>query len=88
MPIYEYQCPECDEQFEKLVRLNGPTPECPACGAKDVQKQVSLSGFILKGSGWYRDHYGLKPDSGTSKENGESGAEKKTPSETNTTSGD
>ncbi len=61
MPIYEYRCQACGHEFEKLVRLSDPVPPCPSCGAlREVSKKVSLSAFALKGSGWARDHYGLK----------------------------
>jgi putative FmdB family regulatory protein len=60
MPIYEYQCPSCGHQFELMVKMSAPTPECPNCGGAEVKKLVSASGFILQGGGWYKDHYGLK----------------------------
>jgi len=60
MPIYEYECPECGHRFEKLVRMNAEPPACPECSHAQVRKLVSASGFILKGGGWYKDHYGLK----------------------------
>lgn len=64
MPIYEYQCPDCGHRFEKLQKMSeGPVRVCPACGQEEVRKLVSQSAFILKGSGWYKDHYGLKKDS-------------------------
>ena len=67
MPIYEYTCSACGHQFEKLVRVRAPAPPCPECASEDVNKNVSASGFILKGGGWYKDHYGLKSSSGDSK---------------------
>ena len=71
MPIYEYRCESCGERFEKLVRLDAPTPECPSCGADDeVKKLVSASGFVLKGGGWYKDHYGLKSGGSSSSADG------------------
>ena len=63
MPIYEYECSTCGHRFEKLVRIGAEPPPCPEC-AGAVQKRISAAGFILKGGGWYKDHYGLKPDSG------------------------
>ncbi len=63
MPIYDYGCEKCGHTFEKLVKLNAPIPRCPECKAEEVKKRVSPSGFLLKGSGWYRDHYGLKSSS-------------------------
>ncbi len=41
MPIYEYHCPHCDAQFEKLVRSD-TVVACPQCGATDVTKCVSM----------------------------------------------
>ena len=65
MPIYEYECPSCEHRFEKLVRINADAPPCPECGGGEVRKLVSASGFILKGGGWYKDHYGLKSSGGS-----------------------
>ncbi len=59
MPIYEYEC-SCGERFEKLVRMSAPDPNCPKCNGTEVRKLVSAAGFVLKGGGWYKDHYGLK----------------------------
>ena len=64
MPIYEYVCDSCEHQFELLQRVGAPPPEaCPECGARQVRKLISMTNFVLRGSGWYRDHYGLKSSS-------------------------
>ena len=76
MPIYEYECTSCMYRFEKLVRIGADAPPCPECEASEVRKLVSASGFILKGGGWYKDHYGLKSSGGKS----ESAAPSSTPS--------
>ena len=49
MPIYEYYCPDCSTEFEKLVRLSEATivPDCPECGEKHAQKK--LSAFATSG---------------------------------------
>ena len=49
MPLYEYFCPDCDEHFEKLVRLSEANvlPECPECGGHHTQKL--LSAFAMSG---------------------------------------
>jgi putative FmdB family regulatory protein len=46
MPIYEYHCDECDENFELFVRTAGQRnePECPKCGSTRVRKAISLFG--------------------------------------------
>jgi putative FmdB family regulatory protein len=68
MPIYEYECPGCSHRFEQLVRIGAEAPPCPQCASQEVRKRISASGFILKGGGWYKDHYGLKSSSGASSE--------------------
>jgi putative FmdB family regulatory protein len=43
MPIYEYRCLECGEEFEKLVRFSTATSEigCPKCGGRQAEKLIS-----------------------------------------------
>jgi len=72
MPIYEYACESCGERFDKLMSLNDPAPPCPACGAVDVRKLVSAASFVLKGSGWYKDLYGLESGSRETKSSSKS----------------
>ena len=68
MPIYEYGCGDCGHQFEKLQKISDdPVTDCPECGVDGtVKKLVSRSSFVLKGGGWYKDHYGLKDGGGSS----------------------
>ena len=46
MPIYEYRCSECGEQFEKWLRSMSAKHDicCPKCGSGRVNKAVSLFG--------------------------------------------
>lgn len=50
MPIYEYQCKECSERFDKFVRsmMAQIVVECPACGSTQVDKAFST--FASRGS--------------------------------------
>lgn len=43
MPIYEYECIDCGERFEKLIRNVEKPPEitCPSCESLDVQRLIS-----------------------------------------------
>jgi putative FmdB family regulatory protein len=41
MPIFEFICRACGQQFESIVR-GEETPACPACGAADLEKLVSM----------------------------------------------
>lgn len=43
MPIFEYKCGSCGEQFERLVLRSSPAPECPSCEGGDLEKVVSLT---------------------------------------------
>lgn len=44
MPLYEYFCSGCNNQFEILVRAAGSLsqPACPDCGSREVRKLLSL----------------------------------------------
>jgi putative FmdB family regulatory protein len=44
MPIYEYHCTDCEQDFEKLVRFSDPkvdSPECPGCQSAHTRKRIS-----------------------------------------------
>lgn len=63
MPMYEYKCESCDNQFELRQKFSDPpATECPACGGA-VSKLISSASFALKGGGWYNESYsgGAKP---------------------------
>jgi putative FmdB family regulatory protein len=42
MPIFEYECLECDHRFEHLLRTSSPQATCPVCETENVQRLVSL----------------------------------------------
>jgi putative FmdB family regulatory protein len=44
MPVYEYICNKCGEEFEKLV-FGDREVVCPACAAADVKKKLSVFGM-------------------------------------------
>jgi putative FmdB family regulatory protein len=50
MPIYEYHCEACAQDFEYLV-MGQEIPCCPECDSKKVCKQMSSCGFLSKGGG-------------------------------------
>ncbi|MCA1822458.1 MAG: zinc ribbon domain-containing protein, partial [Pseudonocardia sp.] len=55
MPIYVYRC-DCGLRFERLMALDTPAPDCPACG-NEVYKMPT--GFSLVGqadAGLSRDY--------------------------------
>jgi putative FmdB family regulatory protein len=60
MPIYEYECLQCEKRTEWLQRMDdAPLAACPQCGG-EVRKLISAPAFQFKGSGWYVTDYGGK----------------------------
>jgi len=54
MPTYEYECKECEHNFEAFQAMSDdPIRVCPECG-KEVRRLIlGGSGVIFKGSGFY-----------------------------------
>jgi putative FmdB family regulatory protein len=54
MPLYEFQCNECDSEFEELVMSSKPEALaeviCPECGSGKVSKKVSTFASSAKSS--------------------------------------
>ena len=42
MPLYNYNCPTCEKEFELLVR-SGEVPACPTCGGETLERVMSLT---------------------------------------------
>jgi putative FmdB family regulatory protein len=58
MPIYEYRCQACGDEFEIIQKISDrPLARCGRCGGK-LEKLLSRTAFLLKGGGWYADGYG------------------------------
>ena len=77
MPLYEYQCEQCDHRFEVIQKFSDPPVEtCPKCGGA-VRKLMSSPAIQFKGSGWYITDYARKEtpaSSGDAKTAGDAGA--------------
>ncbi len=57
VPIYEYGCRKCGKVTERLQWVHDPDlRKCPACGGR-VERRMSSTSFVLKGSGWYATDY-------------------------------
>ncbi|MDK2955758.1 MAG: hypothetical protein PWQ57_1254 [Desulfovibrionales bacterium] len=57
MPIYEYQCGECQQIFEEWQKdFKERKHNCPVCGG-EAERLISNTSFVLKGSGWYVTDY-------------------------------
>jgi putative FmdB family regulatory protein len=65
MPIYEYECEQCQQITESWQHLNdAPLTTCPECHG-ELKKLISHSSFQLKGGGWYADGYCNSGNGGT-----------------------
>ncbi len=40
MPLFDFQCSDCQKQFEELV-IGSESPACSNCGSQNVERLVS-----------------------------------------------
>lgn len=50
MPIYEYHCEACQQEFEYLLLGDTEPDLCPHCQSPQVCRLMSTCGFLSKGS--------------------------------------
>ena len=71
MPIREYKCKDCGNYIEVIQGINEkPLEKCEQCGGK-LEKLISNSSFVLKGSGWYKTDYSSSGGGGKAKKSKE-----------------
>ena len=51
MPLYEYRCAGCGEDFERYVATAAAPVTCPSCASRDVKRKLSL--FAMKTEGGF-----------------------------------
>lgn len=80
MPVYEYQCKQCQREFEYEQRMSDPDKTvCENCGGA-LERLISRTAFHLKGGGWYKDLYSsAKPDKPAETKAGDSSTAAATP---------
>jgi putative FmdB family regulatory protein len=67
MPIYEYQCTECQERQEIIQRFSDPPlTQCSNCGGP-MRKLPSSPAIQFKGSGFYKTDYASSSAKGAEK---------------------
>lgn len=60
MALYDYKCDKCGHTVEVNHKMaETPTIMCEHCYVP-MKKQISASGFSLKGDGWYKAGYSGK----------------------------
>jgi len=84
MPIYEYRCTECEDEFETTQSISAdPLNTCEKCNGK-LERLISASAFHLKGTGWYKTDYATpKKDNGNEKKDGTEKGDGKTDTKKN-----
>ena len=50
MPIYEYKCSKCNNEFECLVIGSSEEVACPECSGTEVERLLSACSFKSSGS--------------------------------------
>ncbi len=87
MPIYEYHCPTCNTNFEKIQKFSDePLTVHELCGGP-VERLLSAPAFQFKGSGWYITDYNKTGTSSPASSGGkEPATEKKTETKSETKS--
>src|SRR5262245_48031561 len=73
MPLYEYKCQTCGDLIEVRQKFSdAPLTVHEKCGGL-LERLISPSALLFKGSGWYVNDYGK----------GKSGGDSKTPAASN-----
>ena len=63
MPIFEFVCDKCHQEFEELV-FDDTAPVCPACGASQTRKLMSCPCVCRSGGA---EEHGVSAPSGGGK---------------------
>ena len=76
MPTYDYQCSECDHEFELFQQMSASVKrKCPECGKNKLKRLIGTgAGIIFKGGGFYETDYrsdSYKKDAAADKKGGE-----------------
>lgn len=60
MPLYEYECQECEERVEAFQKVSDqPLSDCPRCEGR-LKRVFHPVGVVFKGSGFYATDYARK----------------------------
>lgn len=56
---YSYECTNCGHKWDAEQKISeNALRNCPECKKEAARRLISgAGGFVLKGSGWYRDGY-------------------------------
>ena len=76
MPLYEYQCNECNDRFENIQKFSDPLLKvCKKCGGS-LEQLISSPAIQFKGSGFYITDYAKKGSSAAASDGNDNDAKK------------
>ena len=52
MPIFEYRCRECGENFEAIVKSSSVRVACTSCGGKKVEQKLATFYAVTSKKSW------------------------------------
>ena len=59
MPTYDYRCPQCGKEVERITSSFAPeAPACPTCGGDMDKFLPKAPGAVMNGRGFYGSTYG------------------------------
>ena len=50
MPMYDFYCPNCQKEFEELVRPQQENAVCPHCGNNKTERKMSIPSPLKTGA--------------------------------------
>jgi putative FmdB family regulatory protein len=62
MPLYEYQCDNCDTLFEVIQGIQDPHPICPECASEEVTRLISRTSGQVERSAKEMYHEQILPE--------------------------
>ena len=59
MPTYDYECPACEQTFERFQTITAAAlRRCPRCGSRRLRRLIGAgAGILFRGSGFYQTDY-------------------------------
>jgi len=49
MPMFDYDCPDCGQRFDEIVRRFDDVPPCPGCQGTRSKRRMALPAILANG---------------------------------------
>lgn len=57
MPLYEYKCHDCSEQFEVMHSMSTNLRKCNSCESENIERVIGTPSITFNCSGFYHTDY-------------------------------